>query len=230
MRIYNSSLGSLLRTAGALAMFGISLPAATLDSLITTGGTLTLGDKVFSNFGYVVTGTDMPTAANVEVLTVTLAGNFGLRFQGLFHANPGNNSGNTALISYTVSVIGGAPIISDVHLDGDPLVTGGDGHASVTGTVSDPGSALVVVTPLLRIFDNTTNGVDTFQYNDARLTNGLFSSLDIQNLISASSSGANTIAEITHFEQTFSQVPEPGTIGLVLVGLGLVARRRLAKT
>lgn len=229
MRNFYGSLGSLLRTAGVLAMLGIPLPAATLDALITGGGTLVSGDKVFSNFSYQVTGPDMPNAANINVLPVIVAGNFGLTFQGLFHANPGNGV-STALIAYTVSVTGGAPIITDVHLDGDPQVNAGDGHASITGTVNETVGHTVVALPLLSVFENVTGGLESFRYNDFRFTSGLYNALDIQNLISASSNGANTIAQITHFEQTFSQVPEPATIGLVLVGLGLVARRRLIKT
>jgi PEP-CTERM motif len=229
MRSYSSSLRNVLRTAGVLTLFGLSLPAATLDSLIASGGTITSGDKIFSNFSYQVTGSDMPTTANINVLPVIVAGNFGLTFQGLFHANPGNGV-STALIAYTVSVTGGAPIITDVHLDGDPQVNGGDGHASITGTVNETVNHTVVATPLLSIFENVTSGLQTFRYNDLRFTNGLFSSLDIQNLISASANGVNTIAQITHFEQTFSQVPEPSTVGLILVGLGLLARRRTLNT
>jgi len=67
---------------------------------------ITSGDKVFSDFSYIVNtvvSPGMPTAAQVFVTPEIVAGNYGLLFNALWHANPGNGN-ETALLSYTVTI------------------------------------------------------------------------------------------------------------------------------
>src|SRR5262245_42499861 len=98
----------------------------TLQSLLEDGATIQSGDKLFSDFTYVASG-DMPSAAGVNVITTTVSGNFGLRFQGAFRDVAGGGS-STATITYTVTVLDPHFNISDLNLQGNPAV-------SVTGTM-----------------------------------------------------------------------------------------------
>lgn len=135
---------------------------------------------MFTNFTFGTTGLDMPSAANINVLPTLLGGNFGLTFQGLFHANPGNGI-STASIAYTVSTLRGGALITDLHLDGDPVVNGGDGHASVSGSASDTITHTSVIPRVLSIFDNTTGGIDTARRPDHSLRADLLASAGTRN-------------------------------------------------
>ena len=65
--------------------------ADTLANLIANNGSIIQGDKLFDNFSYSATG-DMPTAANINVIGVTVDGNFGVRFQGAFMDSAGGGA------------------------------------------------------------------------------------------------------------------------------------------
>jgi len=98
----------VLGYAGLLLVCGSQVRAqtVTLSSLLSPGATITSGDKVFSDFSYIVNtvaSPDMPTAAQVFVTPEIVAGNYGLLFNALWHANPGNGN-ETALLSYTVTI------------------------------------------------------------------------------------------------------------------------------
>lgn len=216
----------------------------TLSNLIagTTGtdgnGNILIGDKLFNRWSYSFIGPDMPSAANVQVQGVTVAGNFGIEFTGFWHANPGNGN-ESALINYRVTVTDPRFFITDVHLDGDPSVNGGNGQALVVESVSDTVNHSSVLPRTLSIFDIATNGgaTETTRLNDALNTIGGYTSLDIEKTISASADSSTTTASITHIQQTFSQSvssPEPASVAFLLGGVGIpvclrgVRRRRPA--
>ena len=81
------------------------------------------------SLAYLHTG-DMPASSLVNVVCNTVAGNFGLRFQGAFIDAPGGG-GSDALITYTVTVTDPRYVITDAHLEGNPVVIGA-GIMSVT--------------------------------------------------------------------------------------------------
>ena len=73
-----------------------SVPVA-VSTLIVPGGTIVVGDKTFTNFGYTFTG-DMPGPVGVNVVPITDdAGNFGIRFQAALIDLPSSVGGSDAL-------------------------------------------------------------------------------------------------------------------------------------
>ncbi len=206
--------------------------AVTLASLIDSGGTLQSGDKLFSNFGYVSTGSGFPAATDIQVQGEQVGANYGLDFVSGWHANPGQGL-QTAKISYTVSVVDRPGYyISDIHLDGDPTLIGDAGQALVKLSASDlshttvlpPGSVLQVydavgVPAVVNAFANTVG------------TPANLRSLSIETTILGSADAMNANASVLHIQESFSQapVPEPSTNAMALVGLsvlGFMARRK----
>ena len=120
-------VGLAVLVCAAPAARAVPVPLNTL----TSGGSITCGDKLFNEFGYLHTG-DMPASSLVNVVCNTVAGNLGLRFQGAFIDAPGGG-GSDALITYTVTVTDPRYVITDAHLEGNPVVIGA-GIMSVTET------------------------------------------------------------------------------------------------
>lgn len=229
---------SILGCATLLLLSGTSARAQstsifTLSNLIagtsgTTGtGGIQIGDKLFTNWLYSFNGIDMPSASLVNVQGVTVAGNYGIQFTSNWHSNPGNGA-QSALIDYRVSVTDPNWRISDIHLDGDPTVVGGNGQASVVESASEIVGHTSVLPHTLSIFDLLSGASHTSQLNDSANTIGLYSALDIEKTINVSSDSGTTNASITHIQQTFSQAsaPEPGTLAFLALGGTMVLVRR----
>jgi hypothetical protein len=90
-----------------------------LQDLITTGGSLTVGDKVFSQFGYTSNGGDAPLASNITVGQIPPSGtdafgNFGIRFGLGGFDTPGNNVATDFLITYRVTAP--SALLTDMHV------------------------------------------------------------------------------------------------------------------
>ena len=192
---------------------GDSVPLSDLEG----GGTLTVGDKIFSGFNYLATG-DMPDSANINVQgIIDCDGNYGVRFQGAFLDLPGGGASD-GLIGFNVSVApNSSMLISDAHLAANLDVIGG-------------GLALITET-----FLPTFNNVNLSVFNDGnqqQLSDWVdfdqpVQSLPVQKdiLLLADDNGVATA--FSFVDQTFSQVPEPSAAWLLMLGgLGLVTRRR----
>ena len=98
----NTKLLALLGSALIFAAPAAHASSVTLGSLIDDGGTITDGDKVFSDFSYAPSGT-APSADDIAVIPFTIgAGEYGIQFSGSFLAS-GRQNGDAA-ISYVVTV------------------------------------------------------------------------------------------------------------------------------
>ena len=217
---------SLFVAGGLVAAGARSAQAITLAELIRTQGTIQVGDKLFSSFGYLATG-DMPVAGGVNVVGITdPAGNFGLEFQGGFTDAPGGGTSD-ALISFHVHVLDPLMRIVDAHIAGNPSVIGGDGLMAVTESFLGQGP------PTINIFDSVTGGVHNTQLSDQRTFVLGVTDLDVRKDIFGSSQGGNPT--LSFVDQTFSQqgVPEPGVMSLLCgfgVGSSALFYRRRRKT
>lgn len=231
---------------GAALMAGHA-QATSLADLISGGGTITVGDKVFSSFAYTASGFDnhavgigstwanttaayLAQAALIDVNGITVAGNYGLAFLGEWHAHPGNSA--AAQITYTVTSLGG--YITDFHLDGAPKAIG-TSSAEVTESVLTPVTHEPIPTlppSLLAIYDLGNEVVDFSDSSDVvgGASAKLKSVLVQTDIRVAAMTGVGNYGQVTHIEETFSQaVPEPSTYGMALSGLammGLITRRK----
>lgn len=189
-------------------------PPVTLSSL-TNGGTILVGDKLFSDFnisGY--------AASNITVEGIQQDGNFGIQFGGGFVAN---NSAMDILLSYQVTVTNPSNLISGANLSFNGVVVGGPGLAEVVEDVytntGDLYGQMVVF---------ATQSAQSLSTNMVIAPPQPFLNVDKDVLVYAISLPA--FSSISTINQTYTQVavPEPSSLVLVAMatGLGVFLRGR----
>jgi len=145
--------------AVVLGVFSTQARAVTLASLLTTGATITVGDKTFSDFTYSTTGSGMPAAINVNVTGINNALGVGLEFQGNFTAFPAPTSSD-ALLGYNVTVNTPGVLITDWHLSSNPSFSNNSGTGSIN--ITDTFTGPTGTPPLFLTNTNDgTNGTNT---------------------------------------------------------------------
>jgi len=189
-----------------------------IDNFGTPAGSVQVGDKVFSNFGWVGnTGTfPLPTAITVSMIPPSgtdAFGNFGIRFG--VNANDTAPAGGTDFtLSYIVTSVGAQ--ITDVHLFSNLAITGtptsGTPFGNITEQVTAPGVGVVA-----QITNGVTTSSSMLQSMATFSPAGPYTTLNISKDISLNSS-PGAIVGFSTIDQSFSQVPEPGSV--VLLGLG----------
>ena len=191
-----------------------ALMPTTLQNLIDDGG-ITYGDKTFSDFA--VTGSVLPS--NIDVVQAP-GPNLGLEFQYNWSSSNGENQ--DTVIHYKVHVNDPAQSINGVGLSFNGKVTGdnptGLTSASVTETISDAQDNFLgqITVP------NGASNSNTFTVSPS--THDLFLDKDI--MVHSPVGGSGT-ATITLVDNTFMQVPEPATLGLLtLAAPALLLRKR----
>lgn len=192
------------------------------------GQTLTVGDKIFSEFdvfGIAIGGALTPTPDSIFVQggIDSETSNYGLRF--LLSWNAASNQTVNVNLSYKIEIAAGyeSQRITDVAFD----ITG----ASATGTGVVNGSERVYgepfgvgVTPLALLSVSVQQGLldDSQDIAPVVPSSELWIKKDVS--ITGGTAGA---AHLSEFYQFYTQVPEPATLTvLAMAAVGLLARRR----
>jgi len=202
--------------AVCIASAASAQPIFSLKDLVDQGGSIQMGDKLFSNFSVTVTGvgTYNLDPAGVSVTGIVDQGDYGLSFTApstapLFAAA---NSYGAMLIGFDVQVTDPNWYLNDIGL-------------KVVGTVTGTGVASITETALLP--DGMTAVGQVYVQAPAPAVNeailspkpGMYKKIQIVKDIKVIG-GPNGTASIISFEQTFSQVPEPSS--LIALGTGII--------
>jgi len=229
--------GRFAQTILAVAALGaVAAPAAradfsgatttTLQDLINAGSQgITIGDKTFYNFSY----QGSPAAPSDIAITRPDSSDIGLQFNYSWHSADGINE--DAVIRYCVHVNDTTPqnLINGVGLkfNGTANPAGVLTNASVTENVTDLNGNELAGSPISVIDFGPGNANNR---DSASLTvDPAVRDLCVTKDISVHSAPANLqggVSSITFVDNTFSQVPEPASLGLVAAGALLALKRR----
>lgn len=183
----------------------------TLQDLVNTDGSLTIGDKVFSDFDYFATGLTSFDASQIRVTASFSGGVYYLTWDGNMSLVSGGAATADLLLGYTVTAVGGAIDSLDASYTGSAQPSGGS-FLAIDETVRDS-SGNVLGT--MHLDGNQTS--TTLDINPAQ------TSLNVTKDIGFGivNGGFVTVSEIS---QSFHQVvPESHTSILLGIGCSLIA-------
>jgi hypothetical protein len=220
-------LKALLIGAAAVVAFAI-VPARagavvfTLEELLT--GSVTVGDKEFSNFTFDVlveacalTGSGDPACAPLDAADINVEADIfngleGLRFSGDFFAAAGSSL--QLLIGYDVTVLDPGMLITDIHLAFNGAAFGSGSFAQVTETVFAADVQAEVIA--------TTEDLGGFEIlSDIEIFPGAVTVSILKDIILEA--GVGGFVAIGFIDQLVTQAPAPEPSLLLLLGAGLVS-------
>jgi len=228
--LITAALGLVLGFGASRTRADVTDPS--LQDLISTSGTLTVGNLVFSQFGYAPDGGDSPLASNITVGQIPPAGtdsfgNFGIRF-GLAGFDGPNNGGTDFLITYAVTAP--SALLRDIHLLSNLSIAGtpaaGDHpFGNIVETIRAAGNPVIAqINNSVTATSQSLTAQATFNPEGPYTT--IFVTKDVELF---STPGA--ITTVSFIDQAFSQVPEPSAwllTGLeISCGCVLIFSRRL---
>jgi hypothetical protein len=220
-----------LIAAGLIASAG-QAPAQTTDNLanlVATNGSLTIGDKTFSNFSFLASGLTSFNASQIQVTASFSGGIYYLTWAGNMSLVATGPASADLLLNYTVTATSGFINTIDQLYTGSAQPTGG-AFLAVDETVRDSQGNLVANSHLQGddLSDPFAEAGDDLIIDPAQSV--LHVTKDISFGILSQNGGFVTISEV---RQSFHQIPEAGTtamfaLGAALAGVAAFRRKRKA--
>jgi len=209
----------VLLMASSLA-FGAECTDGTIADYTAANFTCTIGDKVFSDFSFTITGSGSLTSFLIQPF---ISGNEeGFNFVGGYAVGPGPALLDV-FIDYKVATIDGSATIGDALLEvAGAGVTGGAGVVSVVENLCLGGTFPGCVGGTLATLQVVGNGSQIINFDPV-------SSLHANKDILLYASGEGSFAFASRVTNGFSQVPEPASLGLLGAGFvfgGYLLRRK----
>lgn len=191
-----------------------------LTAYLVEGFSCTIDDKVFSDFGYVASGSAGLPASEISVTVDDTPLNPGLVFGGSWAGGDGATSNSH--IEFTVTVLEGGMPIDDASLSMSGANAGGIGFVSVTENLCLGGTLEACAGGTLDTLFVTVGGGG----QDALFDHTTFEpvwTVDVAKDISLGflgQGGEFDFSTLSQVSNNFSEVPEPAT--LTLFGTGLL--------
>jgi hypothetical protein len=232
MKLLKNSARQLVQTlfvCGVLSAMGATSLFAQiyLGGLVSNNGTITIGDKTFSNFSFQASGL---TSFDPNQIIVTASESGGvdyLTWSGNMSFVSGGIASGDLLLSYIVTANPGAINMIDQSYAGTAI----NGLLAVTETVATGSfGGTIVGSSHLDTTDLTDPPGEPVQGDNLNINpsqSKLYVTKDIGFAVISANGGHVTITQV---EQSFHQVPEPGTMLLGSLGGGLLLFLRSRRT
>jgi hypothetical protein len=185
----------------------------TLRDLVSTGGSLTIGDKTFSNFNYFESGLTNFDPSKIQVTASVSNGVYYLTWDGNMSLVSGSGGGSTSadlVLNYSVTATAG--LIDSID-------------ASFTGSTQPANAAFIAIDETAKDANGSVVGsthLDSQHRSDNFAITPPQSQLNVTKDISFGivNGGFVTVSEVS---QSFHQVvPEPSTVAMVFAGFGIL--------
>lgn len=220
----------------ASAAFIELTPTHSIQWIIDNGGSLRAGDKVFGDWNVVTTGSVGANAPDATEISVTggywdggaYDGEIGLRFNGGWSA--GVNQIADSTIAFSVTVDDPMFIIDNtLYMSAFGAANGGMVSISENVYAEAPGPGVDSIADKYVFYDTSTVPA-TKKQTDHQEFGGAYKKIWItKDVVANGQVSAGGSAHLSEFYQSFSQMPEPGTICLMAFGIAGVAMRRRKK-
>jgi hypothetical protein len=209
-----------LAVAAVMGLAGQTKAAITdnLQNLATTGGSLTVGDKTFSNFSFLASGLTSFDASKIQVTASFAGGTYFLTWGGNISLVSGSGAPVTAdlLLNYRVTAATGMINMIDQQFTGSVQPSGG-AFLAIDETARDINGNLVANSHLDAndISDPSAEPGDNLNLTPAQQV------IDITKDIAFGIVNGGMIS-VSEIRQSFHQIPEAGTTSMLVVGLGIL--------
>jgi len=206
---------------GATPAFAPPLFTGTLADLVANGGTLAIGDKIFSGFSYLPSGLTAFDPNNIIVTASESGGVDYLTWSGNIALTSGSIATADLLLNYIVTSTGQPIFMIDQSYTGNAV----NGLLAVDETAAIGAfGGTVVANSHLEVGDFGDPPAETVQGDNLNLTPSqfqLFVTKDIALAVFPPGEGSGSVV-ITEVSQSFHQVPEPSVMLLGSLGGGLL--------